>query len=34
MRIQVLDTQVNKKISFIFLLTIFVKFAIMAAIEV
>ena len=34
MRIQVLDTQVNKKIILIFLLTIFVKFAIMATIEV
>ena len=34
MRIQVLDTQVNQKISLIFLLTIFVKFVIMAIIEV
>lgn len=34
MRIQVLDPQVNKKISLIFLLTISVKFAIMATIEV
>ena len=33
MRIQVLDTQVNKKITIIFLLTIVVKFAIMATIE-
>ena len=34
MRIQVLDAQVNKKIGLIFLLTILVKFAIIATIEI
>ena len=33
MRIQVLDTQVNKKMSLIFLLTILVKFVMIATIE-